>query len=166
MMRFFMRRMAVPAVMLAALCGPGMRAEEKEDEETAVALDKLPKAVLEAVKKMFPEAELLEASSEKEHDETYYEVGLKDHGQKIDVTVEEDGEIESVERELALKDLPKPVVEAIAAKYPHSTLKSAETVSEIEDGKEELAFYEVQIETADKKEMEVKIKYELEFVTE
>ena len=165
-MRFFLRRMAVPAVLLAALCGPGLRSEDKEEEETKVALDKLPKAVVEAVKKMFPKAEMLEASSEKEHGEMHYEVEIKDNGQKIDVTVEEDGEIESLERELAIKDLPKAIVEAIAAKYPHSTLKSAETVSEIEDGKEELELYEVQIETADKKEMEVKIKYELEFVTE
>ncbi len=127
-------------------------------EETDVPLDKLPKVVIDAVKKMFPKAELVKATKEVEDGETMYEVTIKENGKKIDVTVEEDGEIEGLEREVDLKDLPKAVTEAIEKKYPKAAHQSAEAVYEIEDGKEELEYYEVLIKTADNKELEVKIK--------
>ena len=127
-------------------------------EEEKVPLDKLPKVVVEAVKKKFPGAELISATSEKEGKELKYEVTIKDKGKKIDVTVEEDGDIEGFEREINVKDLPKAVLKTLEEKYPKMTLKSAEAVYEIEDSKEELEYYEVLLITADKKEIEVKIE--------
>ena len=127
-------------------------------EEEKVPLDKLPKVVVEAVKKKFPGAELISATSEKEDKELHYEVTIKVKGKKIDVTVEEDGDIEGFEREIDLKDLPKAVLKALEEKYPKMKLKSAEAVYEIEDSKEELEYYEVLLITADKKEIEVKIE--------
>ncbi len=55
-----------------------------------------------------------------------------------------------------MSDLPKPVTDAIAGKYPKATLKKAEEVVEIEDGKEEKA-YEVDVVTAAGKAVEVKV---------
>ena len=127
-------------------------------EEEKVPLDKLPKVVVEAVKKKFPGAELISATSEKEGKELKYEVTIKDKGKKIDVTVEEDGDIEGFEREINVKDLPKAVLKTLEEKYPKMTLKSAEAVYEIEDSKEELEYYEVLLVGADKKEIEVKIE--------
>lgn len=127
-------------------------------EETAVPLDKLPKAVTEAVKKMFPKAELIKATQEKEDGEIEYEVTVKENGKKIDITVEADGDIEGLEKEIDLKALPKAVTDALKTKYPKAVHQSAEAVYEIEDGKEELEFYEVQLKTTDNQGIEVKIK--------
>ena len=134
-------------------------------EEKAVSLDKLPKAVTEAVKKMFPKAELIKATQEEEEGEVEYEVTVKENGKKIDITVEADGDIEGLEKEIDLKDLPKAVTQALEKKYPKAVQTSAEAVFEIEDGKEELEYYEVQIKTADNQELEVKIKADGKIIT-
>ena len=126
--------------------------------EKAVPLDKLPKAVTDAVKKMFPKAEMLEAIQEEEDGKIGYEVTVKENGKKIDITVEADGEIELLEKEVDLKDLPKAVTATLEKMYPKAVLKSAEAVFDVDDGKEELEFYEVQLKTADGKELEAKIK--------
>ena len=164
-----------------------------EEDEEKVAIDKLPKAVVDAVKKMFPNAEITGATKEEEKDddeddhdedddekgekdqddakgeddddekpEVLFEVTIKSDGKEIDVTVEESGEIEEIERSIDLKDLPTLVTEALAKKFPGSTLKSAEVVYEVEDGKEELERYEVKLEGADKKEIEATVEIEVE----
>lgn len=135
-----------------------------EDSEESIAVDKLPVAVQLAVKKAFPRALIDRASTEKEDDETHYEVELTDKGRKIDVTLEADGEIEEIERSLEMSEVPSAVSELVAKKYPKSTVKTAEGVYELEDGEEELEFYKMQVETADKKMIEVKVKYEVEII--
>ena len=50
-----------------------------------MALDKLPKVVTDAVKKMFPKSEMLEATQEEEDGKIEYEVTIKEKGKKIDV---------------------------------------------------------------------------------
>ena len=46
-------------------------------DEEKVPLDKLPKAVVEAVKEKFPKAELVSASKEDENGKTVFEVSIK-----------------------------------------------------------------------------------------
>ena len=94
-----------------------------------------------------------------------YEVTVKEAGKLIDITVEANGNIEGLEKEIALKDLPKAVTEALKKKYPKAVYKSAEAVYEIEDGKEELEFYEVQLKTADNQEIEANIKADGKIIT-
>lgn len=180
------------AGMMAILFCPGVRAD---DAEEAVALDKLPKAVVDSIKKMFPGAELKKATKEvvkeeadddddddkgadktddgrdddkdeKEESNVVYEVTLSQNGHVIDVTVEEDGEIEEVERSIDLKELPKIVTDALAKKFPKSTLKSAEAIYEVEDGEMELEGYEVILTTADGKEIEADIDVEIEITVD
>lgn len=169
-------------------------AANEEEKEERIALDKVPKAVVAAISKMFPKAEMTGVTKEvvaddeedggekedegkgKKEDEKedekdnegdekskiVYEVTLKENGQAIDVTVEESGEIEEVERVIDLKDLPKVVTDALARKFPKSTLKSAEAIYEVEDGELELEGYEVKLETAEKKEIEADVELEVE----
>ena len=143
---------------------------QAQAKETAVPLDKLPKAVTEAVKKMFPKAELRKATQEKDDGETEYEVTIKNEGKMIDVTVDADGDIEGLEKEVDLKDLPKAVKEAVkeavSKAYPKAVQKSAEAVYEIEDGKEELKYYEIRVKAEDGKEVEVKVKTDGTLVTD
>jgi len=134
-MRTLLRTVAVFAVALVVASG---RADEEK-----LPLDKLPKAVADAVKKRFPKAELVEAAKETEGEKVEYEVTIKDGGIKIDVMLTPDGKITLIEREIAAKDLPDAVTKALDAKYPKATIRVAEEVIKVTDGKEALDFYEV-----------------------
>jgi uncharacterized membrane protein YkoI len=139
------RNWLVASMVLGVLAGALARADEEK-----VPLDKVPKAVLDAVKAKFEGAELKSASTEKEGDKVIYEITLKHQGHSIDVSLTADGKIVSIEKTIERKDLPKPVAEALDAKYPKATIKLVEEVTEGDK-----VNYEVLLVTADKKEVEV-----------
>ncbi len=126
-------------------------------DESKVSLADVPKGGLEAVKAMFPAAEISGAAKETEDGKTFFEVTLKQKGRTIDVTVSLDGKIELVEKEIASADLPKAVSQSLEAKYPKATYKIVEEVSNVKDGKSTLDFYEALLVTADKQKLEVQI---------
>jgi hypothetical protein len=136
-------------LVLVALVAPSRGDEQK------IPLGDVPKAVLDAVKAKFPHADLKEAAKEKEDNEVIYEISIVDQGKKIDVSVDEKGEIEKTETEIAISALPKAVTNAIEAKYPKATIEKAELVIEFEDGKEDERNYEAVIVTDAKKTIEV-----------
>lgn len=146
-----MRSLSLAAVALVFLARPVWADEE------SVPLDKVPKPVMEAVKKRFPKAEAKEASKEGEKDKVVYEVTLKQDGKNIDVTLTPDGAITLIEKEIAFKDLPKPVAEVLDKKYPKATYKIVEEVISVKDGKEALDYYEALLVTAEKKTFEVEV---------
>jgi hypothetical protein len=139
---------------LLALLTIGFFAPARADEDK-VPLDKLPKAVSQAVKKRFPKAELVEASKETEDGKTEYEVAIKDGGTKIDVTLTSDGTIVSLEKTIAAEDLPKVVIDLLESKYKKAKYKTIEEVIKVKDGKETLEHYEVLLVTEDKKTVEL-----------
>jgi len=124
-------------------------------EEEKVPLDKLPKAVADAVKKRFPDAELVKASKETEDGKMFYEVSVKDKDLKADVTLTAEGQVQEMEKEVAAKDLPAAVTEALEAKYPKAALKKSEEIIKVRDGAEKLESYEVLLVTTEKKTVEV-----------
>lgn len=128
----------------------GMAARADDDKEEKVPLDKVPKAVLKAVKAKFKGAQLVGAQTEKADGKTLYEINLKDKGQTVDVSVTPEGKIVSIEKTLAAKDLPRAVTKAINGKYPKAEYKRIEEITE--DGN---TSYEVLLVTADKKKIEV-----------
>jgi uncharacterized membrane protein YkoI len=146
-----MRRLALTFVALFVLVGT-----TRADEEN-VPLDKVPKPVVETVKKRFPKAELVSASKEDEDGKTVYEVQIKDGGTKLDVTVTPEGTLLVIEKEIAAKDLPKAVTDALDAKYPKATFKVVEEITKVKDGKDQPVYYEVLLVTADKKTFEVEL---------
>ncbi len=127
-------------------------------DEAEVPLDKLPKVVVDAVKQKYPKAELVKATQDEEDDEIEFEVTVKENGKLIDITLDSDGDIEGLEKELDLKDLPKAVVDALGKRYPKANIESMEAVYEVEDGTEELEFYEVQLKISSGDEIEVQVK--------
>jgi uncharacterized membrane protein YkoI len=139
-----------------AVLGLCVTAISRADEEK-VALDKLPKTVLDAVKARFPKAELVGASKEKEDGKTVYEVTIKDQGANIDVTLTPEGAITLIEKEIAAKDLPKAVTKTLEEKYPKAKYKTIEEVTKVENKSEKLAYYEVLLVTAQKKTLEVQV---------
>jgi|SRR5579884_1646238 len=120
-------------------------------DEEKVPLDKLPKAVADAVKAKFPDAEMVSASKEKEDGKLLFEVAIKNKGQKIDVTVTPEGKIVEIEKEIAARDLPKVVADALDKKYPKATIKKVEEIIK----EDKLVKYEALIVTDDKKTLEV-----------
>lgn len=151
-----MLRTAAAVLVTAVLLAAGGRAGEEP-----LPLDKVPKAVMDAVKKRFPKAELVEAAKETDGDKVEYEVSLKDGGAKIDVMLSPEGKITLIEATIAAKDLPKAVTAVIDAKYPKATLTTVEEVTKVTDGKEVFDFYEVLLVTADKKTIELKLAVEV-----
>ncbi len=142
------------AVMGLVLLGLGSSIQADEHK---IPLSDVPKAAIDAVKHKFPQAELKQAVKEVEDKEINYEISILNAGKHITVSLDEKGEIEEIETEIAVSDLPKSVTAAIAGKYPKGTLKKAEEIVEIEDGKEEKKAYEIDVVTAAGKSVEVKV---------
>jgi len=76
-------------------------------------------------------------------------------GKKHEMDCKEYGTIVDIQNEIAVKDLPAAVTAAIKAKYPNCTIKEAGEILVVKDKKETKDHYEVLIDTADKKEVEV-----------
>jgi hypothetical protein len=123
--------------------------------EQKVPLDKVPKPVVDAAKKRFPMAEIIAASTEKADGKQVYEISMKQKGLNIDLTLTPEGQIQDIEKEIATKDVPKSVADAIFAKYPKSTFKKAEELYKVANGKETMTAHEVVIVTADARTIEV-----------
>ncbi len=143
-----------------ALLALGFLAAAGRADEEKVPLDKLPRAVLDAVKARFPDAKLVEADKETEDGKTTYEVVIKNKDQKIDVQLSPDGEIIALEKTIDVKDLPRAVAKALEDKYPGATYKTVEEIIKVKGKEEKLDCYEVSLVTAEKKKYEVQISSE------
>src|SRR5438132_7248650 len=90
--------------------GAALAAAAWADDEK-VALDKLPKAVVQAVKAKFPKGEMVRAVKEEEAGKTFFEVSIKTEGNGVDVTLTPEGKIVMLESVIAIRQLPKAVVD-------------------------------------------------------
>jgi hypothetical protein len=154
------------AVMVLLSFAVARAGEEKAVVEEEIAIDKVPKLVLDAVKARFKGAEVTGAAKEMDGGKLVYELSLKDKGKKIDVILTPEGAIVLFEKEIAREDLPKPVAKALEDKYAKATYKIVEEVIKNEEKKEKLAFYEVLLVTADKKMLAVHVSTEGKILVE
>jgi hypothetical protein len=139
--------LAVAGGLLPTL--PAAHAQDKKVE--------IPRKVMDALKAKFPKAEIDKVTREKEGDKVVYDIEFKQGKQKFEADIFEDGTIHNWEKEIAAKDLPKAVTAAVAKKYPKSTLKELMQVTAVKNGKDELEGYEIVLETAGKKSVEVMV---------
>ena len=146
------RRLGWVAAAVAAGLVLAVAASQAEDK---VDPDKIPKAVMDSLKAKFPKPEITKCTKEKEGGAVVYDIEFKQDGRKCEADIKEDGTMLNFEKEIALKDLPEAVTKAVEKKYPKSTLKEAMEVTEIKDKKEVMDGYEITLETADKKSVEV-----------
>ena len=153
MLARLLKRSAVFAVALALLAGTTARAEDKKDDKK----DEIPKKVMDALKAKFPKAEIRKWTKEKENDKVIYDIEFKQDGKNFEADIFEDGTYQNWEKAIEAKDLPKAVRDAVDKKYPKATLKEVMEVNEVKDGKDKLEGYEIVLETADKKEIEVMV---------
>ena len=132
----------------------GLLAIRLEAQEE-ISADKLPKKVSDAVKTRFPGAMFVKITKVMENNEVIYDIEMTVGGKKHEMDCKEDGTIVDIQNEIAVKDLPAAVTAAIKAKYPNCTIKEAGEILVVKDKKETKDHYEVLIDTADKKEVEV-----------
>jgi hypothetical protein len=138
----------VTAAALGFVAAAAVRADEEK-----IDLDKLPKVVVEAVKKKFPDAKLTGASKEKEDGKEIFEVEFtfKDH--KYEAELMPDGTFIAIDKQIEAKELPKKVVKTLEEKYPKAKYDVIEEVTK----KDKVADYEIELTTEDKKKIEVVI---------
>ncbi len=148
------------AAMILMAAAPAAWADEKVD------LDKVPKAVVDAVKARFPDAEIKGAEKETEEGKLYYEIEILNKKEEMDVELTTDGAITEIEKDVDYKDLPKAVSQALEAKYPKAEFDEVEEVTKVDKKTEKLAYYEVQVKTADKKHYEVQVDPDGKIVNE
>lgn len=137
---------------LLSMLAPGAWAQDER-----VEIDKLPQKVAGTLKARFPGAKITAATKAIENGEVIYDIEMTKNGRKHEMDLKEDGTIVNFENEIAVKDLPLAVTEAVKAKHPRCTIKEAMEVMVIKDKKDALDEYEVLIVTADKKEVELAV---------
>ncbi len=117
-----------------------------------VALEDVPKVVLESVKARFTDAKVTGTAKEKTEDgKEIYEISLEDSTQNnIDVTVTPEGAITLIEKQISRKELPAPVGKTLEDKYPKSRYRIVEEVIEVNGKDEKLVYYEVLLMTPKK----------------
>jgi Putative beta-lactamase-inhibitor-like, PepSY-like len=141
-------------VVAGLLClAPVSRAQDKDKLD----LDKIPKKVMDALKAKFPMPEITKWTKEKEGADEVFDIEFKLKGRKYEADIKEDGTIVNYEKEIAIKDLPKAVTKAVQAKYPKSTFKEVMEMTDVNGKNETLHGYEITLETADRKSIEVTV---------
>jgi hypothetical protein len=94
---------------------------------------------------------------EKEGDAVVYDIEFKEGDRKCEADIKEDGTYVNYEREVAAKDLPKAVTEAVEKKYPKAKMTEIMEIMEVKGKQDKLEGYEIVLKTADNKEVEVAI---------
>ena len=135
--------------------GGKVDAEKKAKDD--IELDKIPQVVMDGLKAKFPKAEIHKWTKEKEGDIVVYDIELKQEGRKFEADIKEDGTIHNWEKAIETKDLPEAIKRTVEMKYPQSTIKEIMEITAVNDGKDALEGYEIVLETADKKEVEVTV---------
>ena len=142
------------AILCAVALVVGVSTVRADSEK--VEIKDLPKALVESLKKRFPKGELTAATKATAEMKTTFEVSVKSDGLNHDVNLNDDGTITGIEKEVAIKDLPKAVAAYIAEKYPKNKVKKAEEVITVKAGKETTEYFEVFVEV-DGKDVEVEV---------
>jgi len=149
------------------LAGAVRAAEEVAAEGKAEAKEEakveLPPAAADAVKAAFPKAKIEEAKLEKECGLDVYEVELKlEDESEVEVEVATNGTIVEIETEIALKDAPPAVVEAVKAAAPDAKIEEVKKIEIRAEIKKAEADKPAQLVKLDKP----KIVYEAELKTD
>jgi hypothetical protein len=150
-----MRRIVVGTLFgLALIISPALSGGTKEEK---IKLDQLPKKVLEAVKSWFPEPEFTSLTKETTDGKVVYDLEFKYKGRKYEMDIKEDGTVLEIEKEVAPKDLPKAVTQALKDKHPKAKIKEAMEVNLVNGKNLKLDHYEIILETDAGKSMEVTV---------
>jgi hypothetical protein len=117
--------------------------KEKEEQERKVEEKDVPKAALDALKKLAGGAAITEFSEEVEHGSKFYEGSWKGSRGKVDALVTADGDLVEIEETVSGDSVPKAVMAAAE--------KTAGKGAELRFEKKTLILYEVKFKKGDRK---------------
>jgi hypothetical protein len=123
----------------------------------AVPADKIPTKVMATLTTKFPQAKIDKWSKEKEDGKEVYDIEFKQDGRKFEADIYSDGTLHNWERQIAPGDLPQPVLQAVNKTFPNAVLKEVMAVTEVKDGAEHPEGYEIVVQRARKKDVEMTI---------
>jgi uncharacterized membrane protein YkoI len=121
--------------------------------EKELSKHQVPKAVLEAFEKAYPNAKGVEFEKEMFEGKMAYEVEYKENGREYELLYGADGSVLQKEENIETQVLPELVSQAITKAYPKGKVKEAEKVV-TPDGT--ITGYEVEIKSAGK-ELELEL---------
>jgi hypothetical protein len=150
-------RTGIGRFVIGTAVGLALVATAGAADDKKVPLDKVPKAVKEAIDGRFPGADVSSVEKETEDGKVVYDVELKHKGRKYEMDIHEDGTIIEIEKEVAVKDLPEAVIKALEAKYPKATIEEVMEVNKVKGKEETPDHYEVTLMMPDKKTKEVTV---------
>jgi len=151
-MRGMARTLAITAAVVAVWTASSALSAEKSEK---ISPDRLPQKVADAVRERFPGSEMASVERETENGRTVYDVELKQKGRKYEMDIEADGNVLEIEKEIAVADLPDPVRKAVEGKYSGAVVKEAMEVNLVKERQEKPDHYELVLEQAGHKTMEV-----------
>lgn len=134
-------------LMSAVLIAVPMILGQANAGEKELKKDQVPKAVIAAFEKAFPNAKELEFEEELFEGKTAYEVEYKKDGVEYEFLYSADGKLLQKEEEIDVKTLPDPVIQAILKAHPKAKIKEAEKLMKPDDT---VTGYEVEIKVAGK----------------
>jgi uncharacterized membrane protein YkoI len=145
---------ACAAAAALAFAGSTLRAAEKgekKDEEKGLTQAQVPKPVLEAVTKKYPNAKLKKFEQENEEGKSIYEVELVSASkEEVSVDVSPQGKILAEETTIKASALPGPIKATLqSSKYKTWKIAKAERV--IHDEKPDAPEYEVVVQSKKEK---------------
>ena len=140
-------------IMSAVLIAVPMIFGQANAGEKELNKNQVPKAVIAAFEKAYPNAKGLEFEEETFAGKAAYEVEYKENGVAYEFLYSADGKLLQKEEEIKVKSLPEPVVQAIKKEHPKAKIKEAEKLMK-PDGT--VTGYEVEIK-ADGKEIELEL---------
>ena len=135
----------------------GEKSNVEKKAEADLELDKIPRVIMDALKAKFPQAEIHKWTKEKEGDIVVYDIEFIQEDRKFEADIKEDGTIHNWEKEITDKDLPETVKTTVETNYPQSIIKEIMEITAVQDGQDALEGYEIVLETADKKDIEVTV---------
>jgi hypothetical protein len=146
------------AVLLVGLVGSvSAQQPAPAQKKDTLNLEQIPKKVMETLKAKFPKAEIRIWSQEEEDSVVIYDIEFTQEDRKFEADIRVDGSIHNWEQEIQLKDLPDTVKKAVETRYPNFVPKEIMLISVVDNGKDILEGYEILLDTADKKEIEVMV---------
>ncbi len=150
----FARRLGlIVAGLLVAVLAVGVTLAQDKAKD----VDKIPKAVMDALKAKFPKAEIKKWTKEKEGDTVIYDIEFTQEGRACEADIKEDGTYINYEKAVAAKDLPAAVTKTVNEKFPKATLKEIREETEVKGKDEKVIAYEIVLVTAEKKNVEIKV---------
>jgi hypothetical protein len=147
-----MRSLTVAGFLAVLGLAPVTRAQDE-----VIAVDRVPKAVMNAAKAKFPGAKIQKASEETEDGTKVYSLEMKHKSHDLDVTFKGDGTVVLAETAVPKKELPKVVLRAVAQQYPGASLRHAGEVRKGPQVKKTADYYQFYLVSADNKPRMLKV---------